>query len=68
MGWKPGQGVGPRLTKREKAKVKKQHEKVKVYTCYMPTQKKEEEESDSESTDDEYSEIKFAPDDYEPFR
>ncbi|XP_043477743.1 G patch domain-containing protein 1 homolog [Leptopilina heterotoma] len=68
MGWKPGQGVGPRLTKKEKAKVKKQHEKVKVYTCYMPTQKKEDEESDSESTDDEYSEIKFAPDDYEPFR
>ncbi|XP_051172526.1 G patch domain-containing protein 1 homolog [Leptopilina boulardi] len=68
MGWKPGQGIGPRLTKREKANVKKQNEKVKVYTCYMPTQKKQYETSDSESSDDEYSEIKFAPDDYEPFR
>ena len=67
MGWKPGQGVGPRLTKKEKAKVQEQNEKVKVYGCYMPLQR-ENQESESGSSDDEYSEILFAPDDYEPFR
>ena len=68
MGWKPGQGVGPRLTKKEKRKMKLQNEKIKLYGCYMPSQKENEESSETDMSDDEYSEITFAPDDYEPLR
>ncbi|XP_033211365.1 G patch domain-containing protein 1 homolog [Belonocnema kinseyi] len=67
MGWKPGQGVGPRLTKKEKVKMKEKNEKLKVYGCYMPSQRQSE-ESESDVSDDEYSEIMLAPDDYEPLR
>lgn len=33
MGWRPGQGIGDRVTQGEKKKAKDQH---KVYGCYMP--------------------------------
>ena len=33
MGWRPGQGVGERVSQREKKKAKDQH---KVYGCYIP--------------------------------
>lgn len=66
MGWKPGQGVGPRLTKKEKKKVQKQREKVKIYGCALPNQQNNS--CESENSDDEFANITFAPDDYEPFR
>lgn len=69
MGWKPGQGIGPRLTKKEKKQKNKQQEKVKVYGCSLPDQEQKVLASQSESSDDEeIANITFAPDDYEPFR
>ncbi|XP_011646122.1 G patch domain-containing protein 1 homolog isoform X1 [Pogonomyrmex barbatus] len=61
MGWKPGQGVGSRLTKREKQKLKLRNEKL------LARNNSEMIGSNSEDSDDE-SNITFAPDDYEPFR
>ncbi|XP_014216057.1 G patch domain-containing protein 1 homolog [Copidosoma floridanum] len=68
MGWRPGQGVGPRLTKKEKKKVQKQREKIKMYGCSLPNQQERDSVSDSGGSDDEFTNITFAPDDYEPFR
>ncbi|XP_063976054.1 G patch domain-containing protein 1 homolog [Diachasmimorpha longicaudata] len=65
MGWKPGQGVGPRVTRREKQKTRERNDK-KVYGCSLPTQ--ESKDSTSESSDDDQEGILFAPDDYEPYR
>ncbi|XP_014225765.1 G patch domain-containing protein 1 homolog [Trichogramma pretiosum] len=68
MGWRPGQGVGPRLTKKEKKQIKHHQEKVKVYGCFLPSQQTKSSGSDDECSDDEFVEITFAPDDYEPYR
>lgn len=69
MGWKPGQGIGPRLTKKEKKQKSKHQEKVKVYGCSLPDQEQKVPVSQSDSSDDEdYVNLTFAPDDYEPFR
>ncbi|XP_076764140.1 G patch domain-containing protein 1 [Xylocopa sonorina] len=65
MGWKPGQGVGSRLTKKEKAKIKRRNERMKG------TEKRSmraSSESNSEDSGDDYGSVTFAPDDYEPFR
>lgn len=63
MGWKPGQGVGSRLTKKEKQKIKLRNEKLK-----LARDNPEMVESNSEDSDDDSTNITFAPDDYEPFR
>ncbi|XP_015596124.1 G patch domain-containing protein 1 homolog isoform X2 [Cephus cinctus] len=68
MGWKPGQGVGPRITKREKIKILHQNRGVKVYGCSLPVQQEEMVANESDASDDEHVDITFAPDDYEPFR
>lgn len=71
MGWKPGQGIGPRLTKKEKKQKNKQQQKVKVYGCSLPDQEQKVISNQSDTSDDEdddYANITFAPDDYEPFR
>ncbi|XP_067211614.1 G patch domain-containing protein 1 homolog isoform X2 [Linepithema humile] len=62
MGWKPGQGVGSRLTKREKRKIKQRNERLQLGQDNL------EMGSNSEDSDDESANITFAPDDYEPFR
>lgn len=62
MGWKPGQGVGSRLTKREKRKIKQRNERLRL------GQENLELESNSEDSGDDSANITFAPDDYEPFR
>ncbi|XP_049956599.1 G patch domain-containing protein 1 homolog [Schistocerca serialis cubense] len=71
MGWKPGQGVGPRLTKKEKKQSRKEHLKMtkKVYGCAPPesTDGYNSSGNSSESSDEEDENITFAPDDYEPF-
>ncbi|KAI4489466.1 hypothetical protein M0802_011078 [Mischocyttarus mexicanus] len=67
MGWKPGQGIGNRVTKKEKIKAKEQIEKVKIYSCSLPRNEEKEIDSNYDS-DDENLDITFAPDDYEPFR
>lgn len=80
MGWREQQGIGSRVTKREKKKAAERYLKerggAKVYNCDMgPLQKpdertddREDEDDESETeTDDSDEEITFAPDDYEPF-
>lgn len=63
MGWKPGQGVGSRLTKKEKQKIKLRNEKLKQALDNSKMIGSNSEDSDDDSTD-----VTFAPDDYEPFR
>lgn len=77
MGWREQQGIGSRLTRREKKKAAERYSKErggnKIYNCDMgPLHKPEEgtddDEDDEESgSDDSDGEITFAPDDYEPF-
>ncbi|XP_057330585.1 G patch domain-containing protein 1 homolog [Microplitis mediator] len=67
MGWKPGQGVGPRLAKKEKEKIYEKNVKKKVYGCTLPGRELNTCDSNSENSDND-EEILFAPDDYEPFR
>lgn len=62
MGWKPGQGVGSRLTKKEKQKVKLRNEKLKLARDNFEIVRSNSEDSDDSTN------ITFAPDDYEPFR
>ena len=69
MGWRPGQGVGPRLTKKEKKQIKKQHDRMKIYGCSLP---KDMEGADSDTNsesefDINLDDITFAPDDYQPY-
>lgn len=61
MGWKPGQGVGSRLTKREKQKIKSRNERLKL------ARDNSEMRSNSEDSEDDSANVTFAPDDYEPF-
>ncbi|XP_029160727.1 G patch domain-containing protein 1 homolog [Nylanderia fulva] len=63
MGWKPGQGIGSRLTKKEKQKIKQRNEKIKLVQ-----ENSDMAGSNSEDSDDNSTNITFAPDDYEPFR
>lgn len=73
MGWKPGQGTGPRVTKVEKKRRKEEYKKtgVKVYGCALPQDVNREKASGEDSpysTDDENdAELSFAPDDFHPF-
>ncbi|CAH0717746.1 unnamed protein product, partial [Brenthis ino] len=65
MGWKPGQGVGDRVSHGEKKKAKEQH---KVYGCYMPPEMMQQKTEQSDSSDSEFEyDTLFAPDDYEPY-
>ncbi|CAK9797616.1 G patch domain-containing protein 1 [Anthophora quadrimaculata] len=65
MGWRPGQGVGSRLTKKEKAKIKSRNEKIR----HMQQKSRiASSGSSSEDSEDDYGNVTFAPDDYEPFR
>lgn len=69
MGWKPGQGVGPRLTAKEKKHIRKQETVPKIYGCNLPQKAPEsnEEESSESDLDINLNEITFAPDDYKPY-
>lgn len=69
MGWKPGQGVGPRVTKEEKRQQKRENTKLlkKVYGCPLPDNATSSGNSESSSSEEENQDITFAPDDYEPF-
>nr|CAG4643013.1 EOG090X013U [Ilyocryptus agilis] len=65
MGWKPNQGVGERLTKKEKKERKKREKHLRAYTCGLPPGYGKKQSSDGETSDedDEESEQLFAPDD-----
>lgn len=64
MGWKPGQGIGPRVTRRSKKMQKKANKKM--YENFKANKNKHE-SSDEEDKSDElilkYREFLFAPDD-----
>lgn len=75
MGWKDGQGVGARLTRKEKKRARERNVKemyvMKKYGCDMGPFAKPQSESidgdnDSDSDLSDY-EITFAPDDFDPF-
>lgn len=66
MGWKPGQGVGPRVTMKQKSRMRKERENMgKVYGCELPSNfSKNDDESDESDIDVDLEGITFAPDDY----
>ncbi|XP_026320879.1 G patch domain-containing protein 1 homolog isoform X2 [Hyposmocoma kahamanoa] len=66
MGWRPGQGAGERISKKEKRRAGEQR---RVYGCCLPDELRENlPEPESSSSDSEYDfETLFAPDDYEPY-
>ena len=73
MGWRPGQGVGPRLSRQQKKTQKREIKKAsgKVYGCTLPgnssTQSGGSGEDSSGGSDDDLESVTFAPDDYEAF-
>ncbi|SPP76460.1 G patch domain-containing protein 1 homolog [Drosophila guanche] len=77
MGWKPGQGVGPRQTKKEKrqasARNKREQYLLEHYGAeglssleQQQVAAAEEGRADDNDDDEEDEDITFAPDDYEP--
>ncbi|XP_070201013.1 G patch domain-containing protein 1-like isoform X2 [Littorina saxatilis] len=62
MGWKEGQGLGPRVKK--KRKKKKEQTGVKVYGCSLPSPPGQD--SESEDSDIDLNNITFAPKDVTP--
>ncbi|XP_034480697.1 G patch domain-containing protein 1 homolog [Drosophila innubila] len=72
MGWKPGQGVGPRQTRKEKrqttARNKREQYLLEHYgTEGLPSNSKaSDDDEDEEQDEDDDEDITFAPDDYEP--
>ncbi|XP_034249533.1 G patch domain-containing protein 1 homolog [Thrips palmi] len=71
MGWRPGQGVGPRLNHQQKKTQQREIRKAskKVYGCQLlPQNTSANSENDSsDESDSELKSITFAPDDYEAF-
>nr|CAD7426402.1 unnamed protein product [Timema monikensis] len=75
MGWKLGQGVGPRVSKREKQRTRQENKLIsgRVYGCSSEPQQAQgmcaltaPQSSDGDtSSDEDLSELTFAPDDYE---
>jgi len=70
MGWKPGQGVGPRQTRKEKrqatARNTREQYLLEHYGAEGLPPQAEPTEEDSNDEDDDDEDFTFAPDDYEP--
>lgn len=71
MGWKPGQGVGPRQTRKEKRQATARNSKEQYLMEHygaegLPSNKENKGEEDSNTEDEDDEDITFAPDDYEP--
>lgn len=65
MGWKQGQGIGPRAKKSEKNRLHKFRKKIyNVLEASSLEQADPDSESDSDSN---FASLKYAPNDYEPF-
>ncbi|XP_064641606.1 G patch domain-containing protein 1-like isoform X2 [Lineus longissimus] len=63
MGWKEGQGVGPRVKKKKKKSKQADQAGAKVYGCaFRPL-----EDEDSSSDDNVHQDVTFAPKDISPF-
>lgn len=69
MGWKPGQGVGPRVNMKQKKLMRREWENMgKVYGCELPSNfDKHDDESDESDIDVDLEGITFAPDDYKTY-
>nr|XP_018904786.1 PREDICTED: G patch domain-containing protein 1 [Bemisia tabaci] len=73
MGWKPGQGIGPRITKSEKSKMKERLKKSamgkKVYGCatFPPSEKQKSSSESDDSGNDDREEILLAPLEFEQY-
>ncbi|XP_050081413.1 G patch domain-containing protein 1 homolog [Anopheles maculipalpis] len=76
MGWREGQGIGERQTKREKKRTNERTSKeqyiMKMYGCEIPGRsghinegENDRDNGSSDSSDSDY-EITFAPDDFDP--
>ncbi|XP_017039556.1 LOW QUALITY PROTEIN: G patch domain-containing protein 1 homolog [Drosophila ficusphila] len=70
MGWKPGQGVGPRQTKKEKRQATARNTREQYLLEHygaegLPSQSESKGESSNDEDEDD-EDITFAPDDYEP--
>lgn len=70
MGWKPGQGVGPRLSRIQKSRQKKANERM--FGCSLPPSKihgsdGSSDENDEDTVDPKYQDFLFAPDDIPEF-
>lgn len=63
MGWKPHQGAGERITKKEKIRRRKQAEALRPYTVSLPPGFKKKSDDEDESEEEEDSDKFFAPDD-----
>ncbi|XP_075161470.1 G patch domain-containing protein 1 homolog [Haematobia irritans] len=70
-GWRPGQGVGPRQTRKEKKMAKERNKRelylMEKYGCDLPSSSKslDTEEEDEDSDEDSENEVTFAPEDFE---
>ncbi|XP_023294582.2 G patch domain-containing protein 1 homolog [Lucilia cuprina] len=75
-GWRPGQGIGPRQTRKEKKKARERNKKelylMEKYGCEIPSSSNknnlntdDEGEEDDEDSEEEDDEITFAPEDCE---
>ncbi|KAL1450559.1 hypothetical protein WDU94_002909 [Cyamophila willieti] len=77
MGWKPGQGIGPRLSKQDKRLASDQDKtRRKIYGCSLPDQEErkgrgddEEDgiEMEEEEGEEDESGFTYAPDEYLPY-
>lgn len=75
-GWRPGQGLGPRQTRKEKKKARERNKKelylLEKYGCELPTKSKtandtdDDDDQDDDDDDSEEDDITFAPEDFEP--
>lgn len=72
-GWRPGQGIGPRQTRKEKKKAKERNKKelylMERYGCELPSTSNKNllssDDDEDDVTEDEEDEITFAPEDCE---
>lgn len=71
MGWKDNQGIGSRVTYREKKNINERNQQEvyiqKKYGCDMGPEAVAQEQADSDEEDLSDDEITFAPDDFDPF-
>ena len=63
MGWKPGQGIGPRITRRSKRLQKKANRKMFEGISSVAVDSSEEEEGQVDELASKYRDFLFAPDD-----
>ena len=57
MGWRPGQGIGPRLTRHQKTRIEKSH--VRLFgPCLPSSSSRQDRDDDSDAESDDENEFK----------